>query len=164
MVSHLSSLGRTCSVSQCSFDYLSKSDVYEKEKPYYFSGRVDSSQKSSRTNLQYVTHENISIRDVRGLVDQLTLERDGFVLLRHEPSIKLDHTTDGQIHAYLDEVTVFIKEKLSAEAVFCYNYQVCREVIQYCVSMLVYYTLCGAEPATVSHADRKFTQQFKQWH
>lgn len=122
--SHPSRLGQSCPVSQCSFDFLSRSDLYKTEKPYYFSGPLQPSQESSRTNLQYTRHENIDIRDIRGLESQLTLEKDGFVLLHHEPTIELDQPTDEQIHAYLDEVTAFIKKELSAEAVVCYNYRV----------------------------------------
>ncbi|KAL4874865.1 hypothetical protein BJY04DRAFT_224563 [Aspergillus karnatakaensis] len=127
MSSHLFLLGENCPTFKCSFDHLSKIDLYHSEKPYYFSGPLSVSEESSRTNIHYTTHDHIEIQDLRGQEDQLNLDQDGFVLLKHPPlnSLRsgLYRPTDEQVYAHLEQVRAFIKSHLAAEEVLCYNYR-----------------------------------------
>ena len=61
----------------CSFDYLSRDERYDKEKPYYFSGPLTEDQEPARSNLTYTTHDGIKVGDIRGLEHRLSLDVHG---------------------------------------------------------------------------------------
>ncbi|THV52152.1 hypothetical protein BGAL_0087g00120 [Botrytis galanthina] len=114
-------------VSTCSFDYLQRTSLYDTEKPYYFSGPLEKEQESTRTNLTYTTHDNIEVRDLREVENQLKLEIHGFQLLSHRSSVDLADPDTDQLQRYLLEVSNFIKNQLNAEVVLCYNYRFRRQ-------------------------------------
>jgi len=111
-------------ITTCSFDYLEKSDLYDSEKPYYFSGPLEKDQESGRTNLTYTNHDGIQLHDLRGVEHQLKLNVHGFQLLNHHSQIDLVDPSDEQLQDYLREVSFFIKDQLEAEVVLSYNFRV----------------------------------------
>lgn len=101
-----------------------ETNIYDLEKPYYFSGTLEQDQENARTNLVFTYHNDIPIRDLRGVEHQLKLNIHGFQLLSHTSSIDLVNPDDKQLQEYLVEVSDFIKDQLKAEVVLCYNYRV----------------------------------------
>ena len=124
MASVLPQLAQGRPTTVCSFDYLSDANIYKLEKPYYFSGPLEKDQEQSRSNLEYTTHGNISLRDLRGSEKQLSLDVHGFQLIKHIPRVSLDHPDDEQIQSYLSETADFLKDTLDVEIVITYNYRV----------------------------------------
>jgi hypothetical protein len=122
--STLADLAKDSPVITCSFDYLEKSARYDSEKPYYFSGPLDSDQEPARTNLAYTTHDNIQVRDLRGKEQKLKLEAHGFQLIAHTPKTDLTDPDEREVQNYLEEISSFIKDELNAELVLAYSYRV----------------------------------------
>ena len=108
----------------CSFQYLSKLEVYVDVKPYFFSGPLKSEHESMRTNLHYTEHEGIPVRDVRGSEDELNIDMHGFCSVRRESSIDLSEPDDTATVAYIRETCETIRELFNAEHVVCYDYRV----------------------------------------
>jgi len=123
MTSLLSRLTQNSAVSSCSFDFLTKSELYDSEKPYYFSGALEPEQENQRSNLKYTTHDGIELRDLRGLEHLLSLEAHGFELLRHESKANLVEPSDDDLERYLEETSTFVKQHLDAELVLAYNFR-----------------------------------------
>ena len=122
-----SELARGGTVTNCSFDFLKRSKLYDTEKPYYFSGALEPEQEKQRSNLEYTTHNDIELIDLRGRERQLRLETHGFELLRHNPEANLHEPTDDDLEGYLEEIAAVVKERLSAELVLAYNFRVSSE-------------------------------------
>ena len=80
MSSLLSELAQNSAVTRCSFDFLTRSELYDSEKPSYFSGALEPEQELKRSNLKYTTHDGIELRDLRGREHSLSLETHGFEL------------------------------------------------------------------------------------
>ena len=125
MATLLAQLAKDHSTTSCSFEYLTKSDLYATEKPYYFSGELEKDQESLRTNLTYTTHHDIRLHDLRGSEKHLSLDTHGFQLLNHESLLSMEDPDDATLQAYLKEVSLVLKDKLDAEKVLCYSYRVC---------------------------------------
>ncbi|KAL8962615.1 MAG: hypothetical protein Q9183_005129, partial [Haloplaca sp. 2 TL-2023] len=97
MASTLSELAKGCPTTLCGFDYLSRTKLYDTEKPYYFSGPLDSKQEQYRSNLTYTNVDDIALRDIRGLEGHLSLDVHGFQLIKHTPRSSLDDPDEEQI-------------------------------------------------------------------
>ena len=120
--SSLADLANDSPVLTCSFDYLEKTDRYQYQKPYYFSGPLNPEEEQSRTT--YTNHDGIEIRDIRAQAHDLDLERHGFQLLAHTAKNDLTDPGEEEVKDYLEEISSFIKNRLSAELVLVYNYRV----------------------------------------
>lgn len=109
MASPLASIGSPGPDSTSGFHFLKRSDVYAKQKPYYFSGTLEPDQEARRSNLEYEVHGSIRNRDLRGYEDKLNLTSHGFELLKHEPIVSLDDPNDDEITDYLDDLVKTVK-------------------------------------------------------
>ena len=49
----------------------------------------------------------------------------GLNFLEYQPQVSLEEPSEHQLHEYLRETAVFLKEKLDAELVVAHNYRVC---------------------------------------
>lgn len=123
MASTLSQLAQNSAVTDCSFDYLTRSELYDAVKPYNFAGALGPEQESHRSNLTYTTHDGIKLKDLRGSEHLLNLETHGFELLRDEPKANLDEPSDEDLATYLEETAAFLKQHLDAEFVMAYNFR-----------------------------------------
>lgn len=59
-----------------SFSYIDRG-TYSVEKPYYFSGSLESSEEHLRTNLAYKDVKDVPIRNLRGFEEHLSLKTNG---------------------------------------------------------------------------------------
>lgn len=114
---------------QTSFSYLKAKEQYVTEKPYYFNGPLPPDQKHLRTNLEYKDVSNVTVTNIRGGEDTLSLDRHGFELLRLATNIDLSGPTweDLPIQDYLLEMVEVLKRKLGSELVLAYNYKVSQQ-------------------------------------
>ncbi|KAJ4253830.1 hypothetical protein NW762_010225 [Fusarium torreyae] len=127
MASTLANLALHGAQSTCTFHFLSKSERYHKEKPYYFSGALDEDQEAHRSNLDYEIHEDIKVVDLRGQEKSLTLQDHGFELLRHSPAVSLANPSDEDMCKYLEDLAATVKNHLSAEVVLGYSFRFRRQ-------------------------------------
>lgn len=65
-------------------------------------------------NVHLVRYDEVTIRNVRPMVDQLSLDKEGFVLVQHENSCASQRDTGIVRDRYLEEMIPFIKEYFNA--------------------------------------------------
>lgn len=106
-----SELAQNSAVTIYSFDFLARSQLYDSEKPSYFSGALEPKQERKRSNLTYNTNDGIELRDLRGLEHFFSLETHGFELLCHETKINLVEPSDDDLERYLEEIATFMNVK-----------------------------------------------------
>lgn len=110
-------------VVQGSFLYLDP-DAYSKEKPYYFSGPLESSEEHLRTNLVYKSVENVPIRDLRDFEGRTSLEINGWEYLKTPAILSDRHLDVANLKPYLAGAKSFLRIHLNAQLVLTYDYRV----------------------------------------
>lgn len=113
--------------------YLRDSRLWDIEIPYelfgypvYDSGRI--------TNCEYVTFDNVPVKDVRDIVSPFDLESAGFTYIKHHSTCPLlaehfekvgsDLSNNSVVAAYLEETMSLVERQLSAEKVICFDWRV----------------------------------------
>ena len=111
------------SVVETSMHFLTRDDLYEREKPYQF--RYDVADGIPRTNLRHVKQEPLKIHNMRGREEQFSFEKNGFTVLELDEEIPYDDFDDpAGIRRYLDIVAKQLRLKLNADTVQVYQYLV----------------------------------------
>ena len=64
----------------------------------------------------------VSIRDARPLIGQLSLDKEGFVLLRHQSAVKIFCDEDEILSVYYPECEQVIKEATGASRVVAFDH------------------------------------------
>ena len=64
----------------------------------------------------------VSIRDARPLIGQLSLDKEGFVLLRHQSAVKIFYDEDEILSVYYPECEQVIKEATGASRVVAFDH------------------------------------------
>jgi len=64
----------------------------------------------------------VSIRDARPLIGQLSLDKEGFVLLRHQNAVKNFYDEDEILSVYYPECEQVIKEATGASRVVAFDH------------------------------------------
>lgn len=115
-------------VTLAEFDYIADLDKYEHEKPYYYSGPLHCDQEQMRSNIEHDRRGSIQVRDLRGLEDQLSLERHGFEIQQLPSNVGLtfDDEVEDRIQDYMLETSDWLKQRFQAECVLCYAYRVLK--------------------------------------
>ena len=111
-------------VQAASIDFLANIDLYTHEKPYValVSPGVQISD-DELNNLQWETHDDITIKDVRGSEDGFLLDECGSQLIKHTAN-NLEFSTREQINDYKQETQALLKGLLSASRVRCWETRV----------------------------------------
>lgn len=109
---------------KASFAYLAADAIYETEKPYTFIGPLDISKERYRTNIRLNVKHDITVRDVRALDEDLSIDREGFQLIKQPTHAFIHRTQTHHLQEYLKEVVGLVKQELGAELAICYDYRV----------------------------------------
>jgi hypothetical protein len=106
------------------FRFIKDSPLYQSEKPYHFSGPLDSTEESLRTNLTFEWHCNIPVKDIRKHATKVKLDVHGFQVLEHTSKF-LDCVQETiALEAYMNESIDLLKAELNADVVICFDYRV----------------------------------------
>jgi len=110
--------------AMASFRYIADSARFKNENPYFYQGPLPPESESLRTNVEFETHYNIPVRDLRSKTKLLGIEEHGFQIL-HQPS-KFAHNLQDSEHlkSYLLETNQLLKKELKADFVVCYDVKV----------------------------------------
>jgi hypothetical protein len=108
---------------EATIEYLQNLPLYETEKPYYcllapHDGFDPNAQRLD--NLEYETHSNIKISDMRPLLSDITIEESGFQVIPHQ-SGALSLATRDEIEAYRKETEELLRKQFGAVYVNCYE-------------------------------------------
>ncbi len=106
-----------------SFSYID-SDAYKEEKPYYYSGPLESSEEHLRTNLVYKSVSDVPIRGLRGFGDRLGIETNGWEYLKTPTALSDQNLNPADLEPYLAAATSFLRIHLGAQLVLTYDYRV----------------------------------------
>ena len=109
---------------QGAIDFLADIELYKFEKP--FAALVSPGTQvtdDQLNNLQWETHNDIVIDDIRGREDQFTLENCGFQLLK-SPARNLSFAVVEDIENYKRETEVVLGNLLGASSVYCWEARV----------------------------------------
>ncbi|KAE8443928.1 hypothetical protein EG329_001238 [Mollisiaceae sp. DMI_Dod_QoI] len=110
---------------------ISDDPKYDKEKPYFYAGKLEASQEHLRTNLEYSQHDGIKFRDIRGFEEKVELSKHGFQIFKHASSQDLERLSEESIlENYLLETSNLVKEYMGATHVLCYDYRFRKDVPQ----------------------------------
>ncbi|KAH8768682.1 hypothetical protein F5882DRAFT_188302 [Hyaloscypha sp. PMI_1271] len=111
--------------------YISDNPRYDKEKPYFYAGKLEASQEHLRTNLEYSQHDGIKFHNIRGFEEKLDLSKHGFQIFKHSSSQDLERLSEDTIlENYLLETSDLVKEYMNATHVLCYDYRFRKDVPQ----------------------------------
>lgn len=110
-------------VIEGSFSYIDPS-AYSVEKPYYFSGPLDSSEEHLRTNLAYKDVKDVPIRNLRGFEEHRSLETNGWEYLQTPTTLSDQHLNVADLEPYLAAATSLLRIHLNAQLVLIYDYRV----------------------------------------
>lgn len=104
----MSALPVNCREARASLDFIKETERYELEKPYYYSGPLEPSDKESRSNIEIERHHNIPIFDLRQQLDDFKLVDSGFELI-HLPNSTFMGDKDDGTKTYIHEVKSYLK-------------------------------------------------------
>ncbi|OCK76184.1 hypothetical protein K432DRAFT_385628 [Lepidopterella palustris CBS 459.81] len=114
-------------ITLASIRCIKPSGLYSIKKPYQYSGVLPPSEEHLRSNVEYTTHENVPMHNLRGLPSEIkvNLEEHGFAL--HKLPFTADSTalkTDATaLQTYLTDLAAWTKTHFNAEKVLWYNYR-----------------------------------------
>ena len=111
-------------MTYASFDYFKENEKTLVEKPYYFTGPLSAEQEPLRTNFGFEKHGQIPVRDLRDVLSSVSLDTCELELIRRSSTLSRCFSDKDVRDQYLLEVADVLKEKFSAEDVFCYDIRV----------------------------------------
>jgi len=108
---------------QASLEFLADIPRYEIEKPYLalVPPRPGFDPDTERMdNLEWETHEDIAIKDIRGQFDTLTIDQCGFQVMQHCTKVAEFERVE-ELRAYREETEALLRDTLQASYVLCYD-------------------------------------------
>lgn len=110
-------------IVETSMHFLARDDLYEKEKPFQL--KYAAAEGIPKSNFRLQKQDPIKISNLRGREQQLSLEKNGFAVLKLDEKIPYDdfNNPDG-IRRYLEAVSDNLKEFLRADKVQVFQYVV----------------------------------------
>ena len=111
---------------KAALEFLADLPLYESEKPYLalLSPREGFDPDKDRTdNLEWETHQDLLIRDIRTCSEELTIDEAGFQVSRHQ-SHHLAFDTMEDLEAHKRETEQLLQEILGVQHVRCYDLKV----------------------------------------
>lgn len=106
-------------------DFIADIDLYNHEKPFaaLASPGTVTVGEDQLQNLQWQTHGDIDIVDIRGIEEQFTLDECGFQIVKH-PGQKVSYATTDELELYKQEIGQLLSSLLGAVKVHCYEARV----------------------------------------
>lgn len=104
-------------------EYLQNLPRYKTEKPYYLLKSPDPNfdpDAQRLDNLEYETHSNILIQDMRDSPHDFTMEKNGFEVVSHQ-STTLSFQSADDVKAHKAETEDLLRKQLGAVYVRCYE-------------------------------------------
>jgi hypothetical protein len=108
-------------------------EIFKTETPYELFGYPDGTSNRI-TNCEYVTVNDIKVRDVRTTPRDYGLDTTGFKYIRHRSACDLKSedfeaagsTLDNNpaVLTYLDETISLVKQELGCDNVICFDWRV----------------------------------------
>ena len=114
---------------EATLTYLSKKAEYDREKVYEI-WQTNEPSEIPRTNSHFTDHAKVLIKNIREHKLELGLDTTGFDFFDHTsralPSSAdlVSTNTSERLFAYLDECIEVVRERLSADAVVCFDWRV----------------------------------------
>jgi hypothetical protein len=112
--------------------FLKRLQTYETIQPYELIGFPDIPE-ADRSNCVFETRYDIDVQNVRGHESLFTLSEHGFCFAKHSSKClpttvadRFDLTGNMPPVAYIEETANFVKEKLNAENVICFDWRVSK--------------------------------------
>ena len=107
-----------------SIDFLADLELYKQEKPFaaLASPGVEVSD-DQLNNLQWESHVDITIKDIRGRESEYPLERCGFQIVKHRAQT-MTFTSKEDIESYRRETESQLLELLGVTRVYCWEARV----------------------------------------
>lgn len=103
--------------------FLKNVPEYATSKPYYISGNIPQDQEAFRTNLQYEDVTSLPILNLRGLEQNLSIEKHGFEIIKlHHDITGVDVTS--QRDRYMAKMINIVEDRFSAILAICYDCRV----------------------------------------
>ncbi|KAJ5729082.1 uncharacterized protein N7483_003590 [Penicillium malachiteum] len=139
-----------------SIDYLADLELYKTEKPYAVVVSPENHDESIETNnLVFESREGLTITDIRGHENDISLETSGFTVTPNKSQLSNVESWD-EIRAYQKETEQFLKDWFQADSVFCFDLKLRKnEPVTRLVKDLRDWTIPDA-PAYGAHNDVTF--------
>jgi len=102
--------------------YLVNHPKYITEKPYRLV-EVSPTSEVPSTNMEFVTHSKIEIKDIRNQQNSTSIETHGFQLYEAPSNISMD-SDYRQVELYCKSMADFVKAELGALEVFVFEFRV----------------------------------------
>jgi hypothetical protein len=108
-------------------NYLKPDPKWDVEKPYTLFVDISKVKGASVTNIEKISIPDIPVEDVRGKVQSLSMDKNGFEVVNLNQTIEHSNfDDDGWVHAiYYPAICQLVKDKLAAKDVKPYQHKVC---------------------------------------
>jgi hypothetical protein len=106
-------------------------NALQNEKPYTISNPLSLDQEHLRTNIRTIGH-SVGFRDLRGFEHLLSVEKNGFEIVKFPVSVSLDNLAreGNSLENYLKECADWTKRRFNAKYCFCYAFKVFYDSIK----------------------------------
>ncbi|RDW63724.1 hypothetical protein BP6252_11269 [Coleophoma cylindrospora] len=118
MISKMLSLPEDVSRT-ASFQYIKHNPLHELEKPYRLN-KFTPPDGLAMTNIEFETHSDVGLTDLRGYEDSLDLERDAFKFINYPSAVEPENIGES-LQTYCEESIQLIKDQLNPDRVICYE-------------------------------------------
>ncbi|KAF2737094.1 putative CmcJ-like methyltransferase [Polyplosphaeria fusca] len=138
-----------------SMHFLSKNDLYSTTKPY--SLRFEPPEGFPRSNITLERHEDLQIEDARPIIDEFSLEKQGFRIINLESKMAYEDFEDDAriVEIYLSEVANALQELLGASHVQIFEHTVRKRHEEFPVATGEPYR--WNQPTSMAHVDTTST-------
>jgi len=141
---------------------LDRLDLYKEEKPYEL--RFQYPGNFPFTNMHISAPHNITVEDLRGQESELSIEKNGFVLMDLDVPLLPEDFSDSQLieSRYLPPLSEFLKKRLGASRVQVYDYVLRKSDKTFPISTGDSYD--WEQPGTLLHIDATAVETLKVIH
>lgn len=113
-----------------SLTYLNDEPKYGTEKPYRLLHPVEATPEVPESNMEFTTHGDILIKDLRGINNDLSLEKNAFKLYNWPSAINPSATYE-EIEAYCRAMANLLKYELNAQKTWVFDFRVSYTYAEY---------------------------------
>jgi hypothetical protein len=109
-----------------SVHYLEWQKAYEKVKPYQvFITDIPATEDFEDTNLIFKQYDNVTVRDIRGQEESLSLDENGFIISKHKFRLDDFSSAEKVEQEYLPEIEELFRSVADGvDEVFIFDWRV----------------------------------------
>ncbi|KAF1949582.1 hypothetical protein CC80DRAFT_555157 [Byssothecium circinans] len=103
------------------FNFILEDASYATVTPYEVVGNMAAGEEDRRTNIKFEEHSNLTVHDMRPLMNELEIDEHGIEFLRYAEFSDSDPLQQGNPYPFLERIEGRLKKHFAAKHVFVYS-------------------------------------------